>query len=419
MELALIRTLMDKDFYENHRGIRTPDKLFTKEVRKIKNTLDYAMQQYDKNITPAELEALFFTRNVLTTSNKDMYKDLFKKIGHEQSLSKDIAQEVLAKLFQQLVGEEIAKLGFQYVNGSENTLEPMRKLLSAYQDDFMPNLKVDWGDISIDSLLEANDIQSKWRFNIPSLRNRVEGISGGHLVIVGARPNTGKTSFHASLIASDGGFARQGANCIILCNEEHYSRVGARYLSAATDMSMEEVKGNYALANTRYKPVHDNIKIYDSTGKDMSWVEAIVKAYKPDILVLDMGDKFATRNTDKSDVYLKEAAIHARNISKQYDCAIIWMSQLSAVAEGKVYVDQSMLEGSKTGKAAEADLMILISKNPELNEGKIHTATINPNDVSTNNQTQRHLNIAKNKLRGGWHGVVHCELDGARARYKA
>ena len=82
MELALIRTLLDKDFYEDHKGIRTPDKLFTKEVRKIKNTLDYAMQQYDKDITPAELEALFFTRNVLTTSNKDMYKDLFRKMGN-------------------------------------------------------------------------------------------------------------------------------------------------------------------------------------------------------------------------------------------------------------------------------------------------------------------------------------------------
>jgi KaiC/GvpD/RAD55 family RecA-like ATPase len=419
MELALIRTLMDKDFYEDHKGIRTPDKLFTKDVRKIKRTLDYAMEQYEKSVSPSELEALFFARNVLTTSNKDMYKDLFKKIHSEKPMARDIAQEVLSKLFQQVVGEEVAKLGFDYVNGTESTLEPMRKILSDYQDDFMPNLKVDWGDISIDNLLQANDIQSKWKFNIPSLKRRVKGISGGHLVIVGARPNTGKTSFHASLIASDGGFARQGANCIILCNEEHYSRVGARYLSAATDMSMEEVKGNYALANTRYKPVHDNIKIYDSTGKDMSWVEAIVKAYKPDILVLDMGDKFATRNTDKSDVYLKEAAIHARNISKQYDCAIIWMSQLSAVAEGKVYVDQSMLEGSKTGKAAEADLMILISKNPELNEGKIHTSTIDPNDVSTNNQTQRHLNIAKNKLRGGWHGVVHCELDGSRARYMA
>ena len=406
MELALIRTLLNKDFYEDHKGIRTPDKLFTKEVRKIKNTLDYAMQQYDKNITPAELEALFFTRNVLTTSNKDMYKDLFRKINKEQPLSKDIAQEVLSKLFQQLVGEEIAKLGFQYVNGAEKSLEPVRKIIQDYQDDFMPNLKVDWCDISIDTLLEKEAIQAKWKFNIHSLSRRVEGISGGHLVIVGARPNTGKTSFHASLIASDGGFASQGAKCIILCNEEHYSRVGARYLSAATNMSMEEVKGNYALAATRYKPVHDNIKIYDSTGKDMSWVEAVVKAYRPDILVLDMGDKFATRNTDKSDIYLKEAAIHARNISKQYDCAIIWMSQLSAVAEGKVYVDQSMMEGSKTGKAAEADLMILIAKNPIV-EGQ------------DEQDTQRHLNIAKNKLRGGWHGVVHCELDGARARYLA
>jgi len=215
VELALIRTLLDKDFYEDHKGIRTPDKLFTKEVRKIKNTLDYAMQQYDKNITPAELEALFFTRNVLTTSNKDMYKDLFRKINKEQPLSKDIAQEVLSKLFQQLVGEEIAKLGFQYVNGAEKSLEPVRKIIQDYQDDFMPNLKVDWCDISIDTLLEKEAIQAKWKFNIHSLSRRVEGISGGHLVIVGARPNTGKTSFHASLIASDGGFASQGAKCIV------------------------------------------------------------------------------------------------------------------------------------------------------------------------------------------------------------
>jgi RecA-family ATPase len=138
----------------------------------------------------------------------------------------------------------------------------------------------------------------------------------------------------------------------------------------------------------------------------MAWVEAVVKASNPDIVVLDMGDKFASKTSDKSDVYLKEAAIHARHIAKEYDCTVIWMSQLSAVAEGKVYVDQSMMEGSKTGKAAEADLMVLISKNPQV-EG------------SDEQDTQRHLNIAKNKLQGGWHGVVHCELDGERSIYSA
>ena len=408
MELALIRTLMDKTFYENHKGIRCPDKIFTKDVRKIKQTLDYAMDTYDKTLTPSELEALFYANNnSMTTANKEAYRDLFRKISRENPLGKEIADDVLSKLFQQVVGEEIANLGFDYVNGTQQSLEPLRKLLSDYQDDFMPNLKIDWDDISIETLLEANDIQSQWKWNIPSLRRKVEGISGGHLVVVGARPNTGKTSFHASTIAAPDGFAHQGAKCMILCNEESYERVGARYLSAATSMSMDEVKTNMPVAALRYEPVKNNIFIKDSTGKDMSWVEAIVKAYEPDIVVLDMGDKFASKTSDKSDVYLKEAAIHARNIAKQYKCAIIWMSQLSAVAEGKVNVDQSMLEGSKTGKAAEADLMVLISKN-QMVEGQ-----------DEEESAQRHLNIAKNKLKGGWHGVVHCDLDGARSQYLA
>lgn len=407
MELALLRTLMNKEFYEDHKGIRCPDKIFTKDVRKVKQTLDYAIDTYQKDLTPAELEALFFANNSsMTTATKEAYRDIFRKIQREQPLSKDIAEDVLSKLFQQVVGEEIANLGFNYVNGTETSLEPLRKLLSHYQDDFMPNLKVDWDDISIDTLLKANDIQSQWKWNINSLARKVEGISGGHLVIVGARPNTGKTSFHASTLAGPDGFARQGAKCMILCNEESYERVGARYLSAATSMSMDEVKENMALAAKRYDEVNENIFIKDSTGKDMNWVEAIIKAYTPDIVVLDMGDKFAAKTSDKSDVYLKDAAIHARNIAKQYKCAIIWMSQLSAVAEGVVRVDQSMLEGSKTGKAAEADLMILISKNRVV-EG------------AEEDDTQRHLNIAKNKLKGGWHGVVHCDLDGGRSQYKS
>jgi hypothetical protein len=103
-------------------------------------------------------------------------------------------------------------------------------------------------------------------------------------------------------------------------------------------------------------------------------------------------------------VYLKDAAIHARNIAKQYGCAVIWMSQLSAEAEGKVYVDQSMLEGSKTGKASECDLMVLISKNPQT-EGEYE------------GDADRHLVVAKNKLKGGWHGRIKCKLDGETARY--
>tara|TARA_R100000541_G_scaffold54981_1_gene63667 strand:- start:3850 stop:5046 length:1197 start_codon:yes stop_codon:yes gene_type:complete len=398
---------MDKPFYDDHRGAKCPDRLFSKDVRKIKQTLDKAIDIYERTVTPDEIEALFLANNPsMTTAQKQGYSALFSTIKKEQPLGSDIAQEVLSKLFQQVVGEDIANLGFDYVNGSKSSLEPLRNILELYGDDFTPNLNIEWDDISIETLLAKNDLEARWTFNIPSLMRKLDGINAGHLIEVGARPNTGKTSFHASIIASPNGFAHQGAKCVILCNEEGYHRVGARYLTAATGMTVQEVKNNPAQAQTRYKPVFDNIKIRDASNRDMAWVESVCKAYKPDILVLDMGDKFArTSGFSRPDEALKANAIHARQIAKTYECAVFYMSQLSAEAEGKVVLNQAMMEGSRTGKAAEADLMVLIAKNPQV-EGQ------DEEDV------QRHLNIVKNKL-SGWHGTVHCELDYKTARYTA
>jgi len=405
MELSLIRSLMDKEFYEEHRGSRCPDRLFSKDVRKIKQAIDTAMDRYERTVTPDEIEALFMTGNpTLTTAQKQAYSALFHKIKGETPMGGDIAQEVLSKLFQQVIGEDIANLGFDYVNGDKSSLEPLRILLEQYGDDFTPNLNVEWDDIDIETLLERNDLEARWTFNIPSLTRKVEGVNAGHLIEIGARPNTGKTSFHASLIASPGGFAHQGANCIILCNEEGYHRVGARYLTAATGMTMKEIKANPSKARDLYAPVKERIKVKDATGRDMNWVESICKSYKPDIVLLDMGDKFAkTGGFARTDEALKANAVHARMIAKQHDCAVFYMSQLSADAEGKVLLNQSMMEGSRTGKAAEADLMVLIAKNPVV-------------DGQEEEDTQRHLNVVKNKLTG-WHGVVHCELEYQTARY--
>ena len=405
MELSLIRSLMDRSFYDDHRGARCPDRLFSKDVRKIKQAIDAAMDRYERTVTPDEIEALFISNNpTMTTAQKQAYSSLFHKIKQEHPMGSDVAQEVLSKLFQQVVGEDIANLGFDYVNGDKYSLEPLRMLLEQYGDDFTPNLNVEWDDIDIETLLSRNDLEARWTFNIPSLTRKVEGVNAGHLIEVGARPNTGKTSFHASLIAAPGGFAHQGANCIILCNEEGYHRVGARYLTAATGMTMREIKNNPAKARELYAPVKERIKIKDATGRDMNWVESICKSYKPDIVLLDMGDKFAkTGGFARTDEALKANAVHARMIAKQHECAMFYMSQLSADAEGKVLLNQSMMEGSRTGKAAEADLMILIAKNPVV-------------DGQDEEDKQRHLNVVKNKLTG-WHGVVHCELEYQTARY--
>ena len=407
MELALLRSLMSKKFYEDHRGARCPNRLFSKDAQKIKVVIDKAMDRYGRTVTPDEVQALFLSSNPsMTTAQKNAFGALFRQVKSEKPMGDDVAQEVLSKLFQQVIGEDIANLGFDYVNGAKSSLEPLRNILEQYSDDFTPTMNIEWADISIENLLDKNDLEARWTFNIPTLCRKVEGINAGHLIEVGARPNTGKTSFHASLIAGPGGFASQGAKCIVLCNEEGFHRVGARYLTAGTGMNLHQVKNDMQKANEIYAPLRKNIFIKDTTGYDMSWVESAVKKESPDNVVLDMGDKFAThKGYARPDEALKACAVHARQIAKQYDCAVLYMSQLSAEAEGKVILNQSMMEGSRTGKAAEADLMILIAKNPQV-EGQ------------EEEDAQRHLNIVKNKL-SGWHGSVHCELDYLIARYNA
>ena len=406
MELSLIRSLMDKSFYDDHRGARCPDRLFSKDVRKIKQSIDFAMDKYERTVSPDEVEALFMSDNpTLTTAQKQSYSSLFLQIKKESPMGGDIAQEVLSKLFQQVVGEDVANIGFDMVNGTATTMEKLRLLLEQYGDDFTPNLNIQWEDISIETLMAKAELEAKWAFNIAPITRKIEGVSGGQLIEVGARPNTGKTSFHASIIASPNGFASQGARCIVLCNEEPPHRVGARYLTAATGMSAREVRNDMQKAKAMYEPVKRNILLKEAGGRDMAWVESVCKTYKPDILVLDMGDKFARQaGFARPDEALKANAIHARMIAKEYDCAVFYMSQLSAEAEGRTVLNQSMMEGSRTGKAAEADLMFLIAKSPSV-EGQEEESPL------------RHVNIVKNKL-NGWHGMVNCELNYLTARYE-
>tara|TARA_S200002703_G_scaffold120711_1_gene106542 strand:+ start:932 stop:2164 length:1233 start_codon:yes stop_codon:yes gene_type:complete len=409
MEQVLLRTLMNKDFYDSNRGERCPETLFSTEGRKIKRTIDEMVDQYNRDLTPEEVRSYFVSANPsMTTAQLHQFDSMFHAIKNEQPMGSDVANDVLSKLFRKHVGDELVNVAVDLTNGDITSLQPLKDLLDKYNEDFTPTTKVEWEDISFETIMSMMEEDSKWKFNLPTLSQVVPGVNAGQLIEVGARPNTGKTSFHASMIAGPGGFVEQGAKCMVLCNEEAYNRVINRYLTCISNMTEMEIKRNPVEGKRRYQPIMEKLLVKDSTGKNMDWVEGVCKTYKPDILVLDMGDKFAkTYGFSRQDEALKANVIQARQIGKEYGCAIFYMSQLSAEAEGKTVLNQSMMEGSKTGKAAEADLMILVARNPD----------VGSNTNTSQEDPQRHLNIVKNKLTG-WHGRLICTLDHEKARYK-
>ncbi len=94
MELALLKTLLQRDFYDNNKGIRCPDKIFSKDVRRIKQALDGAMTAYDGDLTVSDLEAVFNVQNQsMTTATRTAYDDLFKRIERSDPIKPEIAME--------------------------------------------------------------------------------------------------------------------------------------------------------------------------------------------------------------------------------------------------------------------------------------------------------------------------------------
>ena len=399
MELTLIRSLMDKDFYDETRGNRCPEKLFTKDIRKIKSTIDTAMDQYQRDLTVDEVQALFFVANpTLTTAQKHAYELQFDRIRKEDIMGADVATEVLSNMFRQVVGEEVANLGFQYVNGDQTTMEPLRNILEQYQEDFTPSIRINYIDNSIDNLTALAANNTKWQFNIQSLHHSVQGLDNGMLFVIGARSNVGKSSFHSSLCAAPHGWAHQNARILVLCNEEKPERVASRYMTAATGMTMAQIIADKTTAHRLYDPIKDNVKFVDATGKTMRWAESVIKKHKPEIVVMDIGSKFAEDGASSNNhETLKANAVYARNIGKMYGCLVVYCTQLSAEAEGKIVLSQAMIEGSKTGLAGESDLMILVARNPPMND-------------QTEDDGMRYLNIVKNKI-SGVHRIVNCEFD--------
>ena len=408
MELALLRTLMNREFYKNNRNL-AKEKIFrSKETRAIKNIIDKAMLEYEEELGPADIEAVFFTQNTtLTTAQKEVYLSIFRQIEKAEVLNLDVAQNVLRELNREDAANELMDIAFKMSNSEVTSLHKIVEFVDRREDDFMPALKVTFEDMDIESLLRKNDLKFRWKFNIPPVATLVPGVNQGQIIVGAARPNTGKTSSHAYLCAGPQGFAHQGAKIMVLANEEDTSRVSARYLTAACGMSIEEIVKNREKAEKLFSPIKDRLKITDATGWDLDRVERAIKAYEPDIVIADMADKFQPEGKYVAHhEQLKAAYVRFRIIAKQYKCVLFAMSQLSAEAEGKVFVNMSMLEGSRTGKASEADVLFCITKTP-MAEGQQQEENF-----------ERHWLVLKNKLTGK-HGRVITLLDPETATYNA
>ena len=233
------------------------------------------------------------------------------------------------------------------------------------------------------------------------LKENIGGVGPGNLMIAFARPETGKTAFWVSLVAGPNCFAEQGAVVHAFINEEPAVRTQMRAISCFTGLNKEQIIEDKAKTHEEWKKIKDNIKMIDTVDWTIQDIDSHCEKYKPDIIIIDQLDKINVSGTfARTDEKLRAIYTSAREIAKRRECVVIAISQASADAHNRDHISFDMMENSKTGKAAEADLIIGIGNRSS-------------NDPTNN---MRILNVSKNKITG-WHGDPAVTIDKYISRY--
>lgn len=403
MEQQLIKLLMHKEFFDanKHRVMRS---MFPNELGDLYDIITNSHSNYERDLSSQEVREIYRVSNpTATRAKRDAVAEVLYDIEQLPKIGSDVATDVLNKMWQQEIGRNIADLGLAIMEGSPEKLHEIKSLIEKSEEGFVPEDDVSPVTTDVTTLLEYVDNEDCWQFNIPSLSKSVRGGKAGEFMIAFARPEVGKTAFYVSLVASPNGFCSQGADVHIITNEEPARRTMLRAVSSYTGMSEKDIYSNRSQATEKFNEIAPNITMIDNVDASIEWLDKYCQEKKPDILIVDQLDKVDVMGSfARTDEKLRSIYTKFREVCKRHNLFGIGISQASADAEGKTNVTYAMMENSKTGKAAEADLIIGIGKS----------------DITDNDDKKRYLTISKNKLTG-FHGKIICNLDTDVSRYTA
>jgi archaellum biogenesis ATPase FlaH len=355
MEKQILKKMLDKSFYDQYKG-SVSSSVFEGDLGSLFDTIKRAHSEYEESIKVDELYGLHTTmyNPALTRAAKIKFNELIEDLKDIQEPSNEIAKDIMKVLVERETAQKIAVEATEIFNGKPANFNDIISIIEKHKTN-TPDEKV------------------------------------GNLMIVFARPETGKTAFWVSLVSSPDGFAEQGAKVHAFINEEPAVRTQMRAISCYTGMTREEIVENIEIANSKWDLIKENIQLYDTVDWTMDDIDSHCEKHKPDIIVIDQLDKVNISGIyARSDEKLRAIYTSAREIAKRRKCAII-----------AIHMDFNMMENSRTGKAAEADLIIGVGKAP---------------DTNGQENIDRSLCISKNKI-NGYHGIIDAKIYREISRY--
>ena len=375
--------------------------MFTREMRDVFDTISFSHLKYAKDLTKNELGILFNDRNpAMPDSTREKAHELIGSLEHGNPENIELHLDMVRNFWLRDRARVIGEKAIEIFTGESEEFGELRKLIESITDGRISD-KTTYSVVESDlsELLEEQAGSRDFPFEFELISENIDGLDRGNLGILFARPEVGKTTFCCFLAAS---YIRQGFKVTYWANEEPAPKIKLRIIQSYFGLTREEMIDQKESLMQRYaQEISPLLTIMDSVGTSVEEVNEYAKLNSPDVMFLDQLDKFRIGGEyNRGDERLKETYVAAREIAKRNKLLLWAVSQASYEAHDRQFIDYSMLDNSRTGKAGEADIIVGIGKTGS----------------SELENTVRHICVSKNKL-NGWHGMINAQIDIHRGVY--
>lgn len=379
---SLLKAFLNKDLYLRYKDY--VDFNFIKENYPEVSKLFFCLQSLheggsdEKSVDDLELALLTLYP---ATSQRD-YQPIFTRL-RESTVESGQVKSYLEGIKQRSTATEIAKIALAVGEGTKEFSE-LQNALQGLEEQISVESDVEEGLIT-DDIEEINRHKTEipgLSWPLASLNENLGPIRQGDFGFVFARPETGKTTFLATVTPF---MASQTDRPILwLNNEEQGEKVVKRLYQSALGWTDLELEAKAAEARAKYYELTKrNIKFYWITDLTKQRVEELCKKHNPALIIYDQIDKIqGFHKEERNDLDLKAIYVWARQLAQQYAPSIA-ICQAGASGEGKRWLTMGDVDNSKTGKQGEADWILGI--------GKVQDEGL---------ESVRYLHLSKNKLKG-------------------
>lgn len=418
MELDIIKILSDRELYYKYRDL-IKEELLTEQAYIIIQDIDewFKEDSTRNSVDWSSFRSWFkvVKHPMFKEEKSKIYDSLFDKLEAESELDETAIQKILETFLERDYATQIAEIAYRIADGdSKLRMDDIHTLMESYIDDYERISKEEKEFVSQDlSTIIGNVVSGggmDWRLDC--LNESIGPIRRGDLILLGARPETGKTTFLASETAFMASQMDEDKYVLWFNNEEEGQKVKFRIVQAALGKETHEIESDPKNSLVEYEKIvghWDKIKVFDKASISPRDIERIVKKYPPGLIVIDQLRKCRgfERQANNGVDRLRMLYEFARKLAKEH-APVITVHQARGDASGQKWINENQLEGCQTEIQGELDVQIMM--------GKIFESGYEYN---------RYINIVKNKLAGGpkcnpdmRHGKYEVLIEPEIARFK-